>query len=54
MNKDLPFLIECRDDISHYFEPIAAFNVECVAQKYMNDCKKTNPRYTYRLKTLKD
>lgn len=45
----LPYVVECKSGYP-FFEPIAAFNVDSVAQRYAEDCAKAmSPLYTYRV-----
>lgn len=48
-SQELPFVVECRSTMQ-FFEPIAAFNCERVAELYLLDCAKANPHLGYRLK----
>jgi hypothetical protein len=46
--RELPFVVECKSSLPFY-EPIAAFNVECIARDYAGDCAKVNPHFSYRV-----
>lgn len=44
----LPYVVECKSSYP-FFEPIAAFNVESVAQSYAAECAAVNPQFVYRV-----
>lgn len=44
----LPYVVECKSSYP-FWEPIAAFNVDQVAERYAADCKCTNPQFQYRV-----
>lgn len=47
---ELKYLVECCDNSHGRFEVIAAFNVDVVAVKYADDCRKNAPStHTYRV-----
>lgn len=48
----LRFVVEC--NMGRFYEPIAAFNVERVANWYMGECAATNPHMAYRVAILPD
>ena len=47
----LAFRVDCQVDsrVCASWETIAAFNVDVVAQRYADECKKTNPYNLYRV-----
>lgn len=47
----LRWIVKVRHESSAY-EPIAAFNVDSVAERYAADCHKANPRNTYIVEEL--
>lgn len=55
----LPYRVECQNPPSRGFEPIAAFNVQEIAERYARDCYAANLarglsyRVTARGKTLR-
>lgn len=51
----LPFVVECTEARgATRWEPIAAFNVDVIAEKYAKDCGEANPRNIYRVLTPSD
>ena len=48
MSRKLPYVVECKS-FAVFFEEIAAFNVDCVAEYYADECRKTNPHFEYRV-----
>lgn len=48
MYKELPYVVECKS-FAAFYEKIAAFNDERVADSYAKDCAKTNPSFNYRV-----
>lgn len=44
----LPYVVECKS-LYPFFEAIAAFDVQGVAEHYAIECRKTNPKYEYRV-----
>lgn len=48
----LPFVVECTEaNGPTRWEPLAAFNVDVIAEKYAKDCGESNPRLIYRVLT---
>jgi hypothetical protein len=45
--KQLPFVVAVRRAGQHFFEPIAAFNVDRVAIRYAEECRKSNGMCAY-------
>lgn len=45
--RGLDFVVHCNS--GHGFEPIAAFNVKSVADKYLAKCRRDNPKFLYRV-----
>jgi hypothetical protein len=50
---NLPYVVECKSTFAFY-ETIAAFDVEQAAHWYAAQCAEVNPRFTYRVKSVKN
>ena len=51
----LPFIVECTEaNGPTRWEPLAAFNVDVIAEKYAKDCGESNRRNIYRVLTPSD
>ena len=51
MSEKVPFAVECRSTYP-FFEMIAAFNVEVIARRYVEDCQQANPKFEYRVRMV--
>jgi len=47
----LEYIVECKPGRQPFFEVIAAFNADCVANHYANECRVANPGNEYRVLT---
>ena len=48
----LSFVVECKWPNNPFYEPIAAFNSERVAEHYRDECRATNSLLEYRMRDL--
>lgn len=48
LGANYPYVVECKSTYP-FFETIAAFNVDSVAEAYARDCRETNPQFVYRV-----
>lgn len=51
--QELTHAVLCCPKGQAFFELIAAFNVDVVAEKYALACKAANPSFTYKVKAVK-
>lgn len=46
--KQLEYVVVCKSTLA-FFETIAAFDCEPIADIYMRDCRKANPMFQYKI-----
>lgn len=51
--RELPFVVEVNMN-GRFFEPLAAFNVQSIAEAYADDCRKAHKHFEYRVRAISE